>query len=410
MRLAAQRLIAQRADLAVRIESIRQRAHTDDPALLELSQTEEALAALDKQIARLEVDLAKLMIRAPAAGTDRAAAARSRTARASRMQLASWSGRPLDVRNVGAYLEASTLVCRIAQPGKLEAILAIDQEELDFVRAGQRVDLLLASLPGEKRPRPDRSHRRGEHGGGPDAAGRRPAANWRRGPTQGGIERPLSVVYQANVPLDDRHRPDRRRHHGPGPHPCRLSAALAAPVASRLPDISFRVVKHRLIVLGSKFKVENSALAELNFEPLPLQRSIRTRRMLIPYSTDAPIYHWPYATLGTIILNVLDLSGRDRRCRRGSRSMVYEHFIFHYGQWNPIQWMTSNYLHAGFLHVLGNMIVLWGIGIIIEGKVGWWRFLLVYNGIGMFQCGVEQTLMLFAEGRFAWGASAICMA
>ena len=61
------------------------------------------------------------------------------------MQLASWSGRPLDARNVGAYLEASTLVCRIAQPGQLEAILAIDQEELDFVRAGQQVDLLLAN-------------------------------------------------------------------------------------------------------------------------------------------------------------------------------------------------------------------------------------------------------------------------
>src|SRR4029079_9414756 len=41
--LAGQRLLAQRADLVVRIESIRQRALTDDSALLELSQIEEAL-------------------------------------------------------------------------------------------------------------------------------------------------------------------------------------------------------------------------------------------------------------------------------------------------------------------------------------------------------------------------------
>src|SRR6185436_13929961 len=63
----------------------------------------------------------------------------------------SWSGRPLDLHNVGAFLEPSTLVCRIAQPGELEAILAISQEELEFVRPDQRVDLFLASEPGTKR-------------------------------------------------------------------------------------------------------------------------------------------------------------------------------------------------------------------------------------------------------------------
>jgi hypothetical protein len=29
--------------------------------------------------------------------------------------------------------------------------------------------------------------------------------------------------------------------------------------------------------------------------------------MLIPYSTDAQIYHWPLATVGTIIVNALVL-------------------------------------------------------------------------------------------------------
>src|SRR5437016_8887984 len=46
LRLAAQRLLSQRAELTTRIDSIRQRAHTDDAALLDLAQTEEALAAL----------------------------------------------------------------------------------------------------------------------------------------------------------------------------------------------------------------------------------------------------------------------------------------------------------------------------------------------------------------------------
>jgi membrane associated rhomboid family serine protease len=127
--------------------------------------------------------------------------------------------------------------------------------------------------------------------------------------------------------------------------------------------------------------------------------------MLIPYNTDAPIYYWPYATLGTIILNVV-IFFQMLVMPEERQELIYEHLILHYGTWNPIQWLTSNYLHAGFLHVLGNMIVLWGIGIIIEGKVGWWAFLLIYNGLGVFQCGIEQTLMLFAEGG-SLGASAI---
>jgi membrane associated rhomboid family serine protease len=128
--------------------------------------------------------------------------------------------------------------------------------------------------------------------------------------------------------------------------------------------------------------------------------------MLIPYSTDAPIYHWPYATLGTIIVNVLIFFGTAGLSEE-SAEWVYGNFILNYGQWNPIQWLTSNYLHLGFMHVFGNMIVLWGIGIIVEGKVGWWRFLLIYDGLGIVQSGVEQTLMLFAERGGSLGASSI---
>ena len=128
--------------------------------------------------------------------------------------------------------------------------------------------------------------------------------------------------------------------------------------------------------------------------------------MLIPYNTDAPIYHWPYATLGTIIVNVL-IFAQIFFLGEEQQELVFSYLALQYGWWNPLQWLTSNYLHAGWMHVIGNMIVLWGIGIIIEGKVGWWKFLLIYNGIGIFQCAIEQTLMIFAEQGASVGASAI---
>ena len=209
LRLTAQRLLSQQADLATRIDGIRQRAHTDDAALLDLAQTEEALAALNKQIKRLEEDVAKLTIRAPEAGIVVPPPARPPQER-DRLQLASWSGRPLDVRNVGAFLEPSTLVCKVAQPGKLEAILAVEQEELDFVRPGQAVDLLLASHPGSRLPGKIDHIAEQNMDVAPTRLATQGGGQLATEADKSGVHRPLSVVYQANVALDDvqanRHR------------------------------------------------------------------------------------------------------------------------------------------------------------------------------------------------------------
>jgi putative peptide zinc metalloprotease protein len=125
-RLAEQRLAGQRDQLATRVESIRQRAHTDDQALLELAQAEEGLNALELQLTRRREELARLVVRAPVAGELLPAPGKPRP-QSGRANLASWSGRPLEVRNAGAHLEASTLLGRITQPGELEAILALPQ-------------------------------------------------------------------------------------------------------------------------------------------------------------------------------------------------------------------------------------------------------------------------------------------
>jgi putative peptide zinc metalloprotease protein len=201
LRLSERRLLAQRGDLAVRIDGIRLRAHTDDQALLELAQTQEALAALDKQISRLQVELGRLTIRAPAAGVFVLPPSRAKPTQT--LQLAAWNGRPLETRNVGAYLETSTLVGRIAQPGQLEAILAIDQDEVDFVRTGQVVDLLLDSLPGQRlSSRIDRIAEQNMQTA-PTRLAVRAGGDLATRPDAEGIERPVSVVYQASAPVDD---------------------------------------------------------------------------------------------------------------------------------------------------------------------------------------------------------------
>jgi putative peptide zinc metalloprotease protein len=59
-----------------------------------------------------------------------------------------WHGSPLETRNLGAYLEQSTFVGQVvADMTKLEAVLVIDQADVEFVQPEQGVELLLRQVP-----------------------------------------------------------------------------------------------------------------------------------------------------------------------------------------------------------------------------------------------------------------------
>jgi len=119
-----------------------------------------------------------------------------------------------------------------------------------------------------------------------------------------------------------------------------------------------------------------------------------------PTGTDAPLYHWPFATGGLIVFNILMLI---LEFTVGIPSI----FMLNYGEFNPISWFTSVCMHAGIGHLIGNIIGIALFGWIVEGKIGWWRFLLVYFGIGAVSCAFEQTIMLFAESGGSLGASGV---
>jgi hypothetical protein len=55
------------------------------------------------------------------------------------------------------------------------------------------------------------------------------------------------------------------------------------------------------------------------------------------------------------------------------------------------------------------MLFLWVFGLVVEGKLGWWRFLCCYLAIGVTQSAIEQTVMLGHSGEMpgSVGASAV---
>ncbi len=174
---------------------------------------------------------------------------------------------------------------------------------------------------------------------------------------------------------------------------------------------------------------------------------------MIPISTDAPIYHYPIATVGLIVLNTIlfiafcrepetsferekiryttddgreikpdELANELRQLATDqdrARLVASKHYDLdedrtwrqflsvEFGSILPWQWLTNNYMHAGWGHLIGNMIFLWSFGLIVEGKVGALAFLGLYNAIGIIYGLVLQLLAygVGAEG-YALGASA----
>ena len=133
--------------------------------------------------------------------------------------------------------------------------------------------------------------------------------------------------------------------------------------------------------------------------------------MLLPINTDAPIYHFPWVTISLIVANVAAfvatlaaLANAD-----GDAAAVIP-WILQFGDGlHPVQWVSSVFMHGGIFHLLGNMFFLWGFGLVVEGKLGWWRYLGLYLLIAVFAGVIEQTLMLGYRGESpgALGASGV---
>jgi len=114
--------------------------------------------------------------------------------------------------------------------------------------------------------------------------------------------------------------------------------------------------------------------------------------MLLPINTDAPIYHFPWVTIGLIVANTAAFAAWMAAGAPPEWMLVYGDGL------HPVQWVSSVFLHGGPFHLVGNMFFLWAFGLVVEGKLGWWRFLTLYLGLTVVSCFIEQLAMLGYEG------------
>ncbi|MGE5194045.1 MAG: HlyD family efflux transporter periplasmic adaptor subunit, partial [Deltaproteobacteria bacterium] len=142
-------------------------------------------------------DQRRLVVTAPAAGT--VLPARQKPRRYDAAELATWSGRPLDTTNRGCFLETGTLLCQIGDPEKFEASLVLDQQDMEFVRSGQEVQIQLDQYPGRLLSGTIREIAEIDLKITPPEL--LPAGTLPTRPDDSGVYRPAGTVYQARVAL-----------------------------------------------------------------------------------------------------------------------------------------------------------------------------------------------------------------
>src|SRR5690606_5282028 len=118
-----------------------------------------------------------------------------------------------------------------------------------------------------------------------------------------------------------------------------------------------------------------------------------------------PIYYWPFATVGLIVANLLCYVVAWEMIDAEELMALWWMLPLGYGI-TPVQWLTSFFMHADVMHLVGNMVFLWVFGLVVEGKLGWWKFLACYMGIGLAESLLVQIVFLGRdEVSFALGAS-----
>ena len=131
-----------------RLASLQRERFTDPSAALEIGTVQETLKTAIEQLERKLRDKAELVLVAPRDGVVMPVpAVPSRPDPGGR--LPGWTGHPLDNQNLGATFTPGTVFCLVGDGHLFEAVMVVDQGEVEFVKLDQTVDLKLDAFPSQ---------------------------------------------------------------------------------------------------------------------------------------------------------------------------------------------------------------------------------------------------------------------
>ena len=145
LRIRMAELIGEEEIAVLQLENLRKRTSRNRALSAQIKTQEEMLDSIRKLKAKADEDIKRLTVRAPRTGIVVAPPEKKDQTPPDGSQLSGWSGSPLEERNRGATLTADDLICEISPQDSYEAVLMIDQGDVQLVKEGQDVDLKLDS-------------------------------------------------------------------------------------------------------------------------------------------------------------------------------------------------------------------------------------------------------------------------
>lgn len=117
--------------------------------------------------------------------------------------------------------------------------------------------------------------------------------------------------------------------------------------------------------------------------------------LFVPLRSEEDLGHPPRATLAVIAAYALValLLG-----------FAPAALLLDYDRFRPHTWVTSAFVHGDVAHLFGNTIFLLAFGMVVEGLLGWRRFLAFYLGLALVQGAIEQ-MLFHGSGGGSYGAS-----
>jgi putative peptide zinc metalloprotease protein len=180
-----------------------------------LRAQEAVLASAASMLEQIQSKRAQLLVRSPRDGViieppgkpvSKAAIAEG--------QLPGWSGSPFAQVNSEAVFSEGDVLCVVGEPTKMEAIIVVDQSDIDLIKVGDEVELMLDSARLNSVTGKISRIAESEMKETPENLAIQAGGQLNTAQDESGKVRPISTSYQATVPLEAKHVPLRSSYRG----------------------------------------------------------------------------------------------------------------------------------------------------------------------------------------------------
>ncbi|GAB5402442.1 MAG: hemolysin D [Aureliella sp.] len=175
----------------------------DEEASYQIKTQEEIVATNLAKVREFEQKVALLDVKAKVDGVLLPAPNKPKPKQSSEEQLPSWHGNPFSDKNRDAFFADSDLLCYIGDPNLMEAVLVVDQHDIDLVNVDMDADIKIDSARLETFSGKIEKISEMEMRVSPENLSLQSGGRLDTEVDASGQLRPISTSYQARVPLEN---------------------------------------------------------------------------------------------------------------------------------------------------------------------------------------------------------------